>query len=868
MKAERWREVDALFHEAVSVPAEARERLLVERCGEDVELLEEVNALLASDDQAGEGFVREKVERASLLVRKLEHAPRRAGPYVLERVLGRGGMGTVYLGRRADGEYDATVAVKVVRPGMDTDFFLSRFRRERQTLGRLTHPNIARLLDSGTTDEGLPYIVMEYIDGIAVNAYCRARQLGVEEILRLFIQICSAVSYAHQQLVVHRDIKPGNILVDSLGCAHLLDFGICKLLLNDYSEDRTMTGMGAAMTPDYASPEQVRGEQITAASDVYSLGAVLFELLTGSRPHLIEKFTPQAIEKAVCEEPVRRASTVTPERLKQHELKGDLDVIIERAMQKRPADRYVSVAQMSDDIERHLADLPILARPDSTWMRLRRLVRRNTGAVLAASAVVLALAIGGAVATYQALEARRQFAEARQLANAMVFEVHDKIRDLPGSLDARQTIVKLGMGYLDRMAGNAQYDAGLRRELASAYLRMGEIQGNVVGANTGDTKAAAASLEKAIRLLDSLPLNGETLLEQLQARRRLADLQAYTRSTEAAQKTVAAALALLASAKYGPEYQDRVNQHESALLSVRGRAFRMAEDNTAAIDAYRRAVVLIREYSNRNTADLEARGSLGSDLSGMAASETALGRRDDALQHLQEAVTIWDHLSAIQKDNAFVQRQRMLAYSHLGDLLGDGLQAQSAYKVMLESARDLRRANPQDLGSQTDVGMALLHAAALSSWPKGVRQAMLLESREALLGVAAKSPQNYSIRSNLAIVEEKIGDGARASEARKYWREGMNTALEVFGSGLMAPSRTVVSCAAKLGEREIPLRRWLTSWTPPSRSNAQSALAARAYAVAGERDRAMELWRAVEKEPAVHKDDRAWMQSYAKARVK
>src|SRR5262249_36897464 len=257
------------------------------------------------------GFVQGRLKSAMLSFYEANpSAPfKRVGPYRLVRELGRGGMGTVYLAERDDEQYQTKVAIKRVGPGMDTDFILQRFRQVRQILARLQHPNIARLLEGGATGDGLPYIVMEYIEGSWITDYCNAHTLGIEERLALFLNVCSAVEYAHRQFVVHRDIKPGNILVDESGAPKLLDFGICKLLHAGRVEAaETIDGGMRMMTPDYASPEQIRGDRITVASDVYSLAAVLYELLTGAKPHRIEKNTPQAIERAICEQDVVRPS--------------------------------------------------------------------------------------------------------------------------------------------------------------------------------------------------------------------------------------------------------------------------------------------------------------------------------------------------------------------------------------------------------------------------------------------------------------------------------------------------------------------------------------------------------------------------------
>ena len=301
MTPEQWRKVGELFHQAFDVP-EGRRISWAQEISPDVEVGRELLSLL-ENDRAAAGLVERKVKSAVVSMfdgpTARQHQP--VGPYKLLRELGRGGMGTVYLAERDDQQYQTKVAIKLVRPGMDTDFILHRFRRERQILAQLQHPNIARLLDGGTTEDGRPYIVMEYISGVPITEYASTRAPAITERLQLFLDVCSAVEYAHQHFVVHRDIKPGNILISDSGVAKLLDFGICKLLHNEIPAAETASGTLRMLTPDYASPEQVRGEPITIASDIYSLAAVLYELLTGFKPHRIEKLTPQAVERAICE---------------------------------------------------------------------------------------------------------------------------------------------------------------------------------------------------------------------------------------------------------------------------------------------------------------------------------------------------------------------------------------------------------------------------------------------------------------------------------------------------------------------------------------------------------------------------------------
>ncbi len=391
-EASRWQRLEALFYEALDLEPSLREAFLDRSCAGDADLRREVEKLLRASGETV-GFLHQPVREAAreMVSESGDAAGLRMGAYRLIRTLGEGGMGRVYLAARADDQYQQNVAIKVMRssvgrsPGM-----LVRFRAERQILANLNHPNIARLLDGGITPDGLPYLVIEYVDGSPLDDYCGRAHLSIDARLRLFRTICSAVEYAHGNLVVHRDIKPANILVTSDGSPKLLDFGIAKLL--DPASD---PGAGTSptqsterlMTPEYASPEQISGQAVTTATDVYSLGTVLYELLTGRSPFRLTKSSPLETVRAICEdEPKRPSSVVEAHPAEARKLKGDLDNIVLKAMRKEPARRYASVAQFSEDVRRFLDGYPVGARAGSWRYRSGKFVRRHKAGVAAAAA--------------------------------------------------------------------------------------------------------------------------------------------------------------------------------------------------------------------------------------------------------------------------------------------------------------------------------------------------------------------------------------------------------------------------------------------------------------------------------------------------
>jgi serine/threonine protein kinase/tetratricopeptide (TPR) repeat protein len=443
----RYQGKKEIFGAALELKSDERAAFLAKACSGDEDLQREVEALLAAGEEAG-SFLEDgpvlgvSAEEDVLLGTEI-------GPWRLVELLGRGGMGSVYRARRDDREYAQEVAIKVVRADLSRTDVERRFRAERRILASLDHPNIARLFDGGTTPDGRLYFVMELVDGLPITRYCDENRLTIDRRVALFREVCSAVQAAHRNLVVHRDLKPSNILVTGAGAPKLLDFGIAKLLTPE-PDDLEMTGTAVrAMTPECASPEQVRGEPITTASDVYSLGVLLYQLLTGRRPHEAQERSRREIERAICEtEPERPSSAVSgitrdktradPEevlasrgcgsRELRRSLVGDLDRIVLMALRKEPERRYASVEQLSEDLRRHLEGLPVLARGDSTAYRASKFLRRHRAGVAAATLVLVSLVGGIFLTTHQAHVAERE----RRRAEG-VSEVLRKILSSPDS---------------------------------------------------------------------------------------------------------------------------------------------------------------------------------------------------------------------------------------------------------------------------------------------------------------------------------------------------------------------------------------------------------------------------------------------------
>jgi non-specific serine/threonine protein kinase/serine/threonine-protein kinase len=753
----------------------------------------------------------------------------RVGPYRLVRELGRGGMGTVYLAVRSDDEFQKRVAVKVLRRGMDTDAIVRRFRHERQILASLQHPYIATLLDGGTTDAGLPYFAMEYVEGQVISSYCDARHLPVAARLELFRKVCSAVQYAHQNLVIHRDIKPANVLVTSDGTPKLLDFGIAKLL-NPEIAGQTIAPTAAGlhlMTPEYASPEQVRGEPVSTASDIYSLGVLLYELLTGRRPYRLTSRAPAELVQVICHAtPVRPSTAVattidrageattgpdgdtptvhltplpinpTParaERLRRR-LAGDLDNIVLKALSKEPDRRYASVDQFSEDIRRHLVGLPVIARKDTVRYRTAKFVQRNRVAVAAAVITFTALVAAVAITTWQARvasterqRAEQRFEDVRALANTFLFELHDAIRDLPGSTPARQILVTRGLEYLDKLARElpAPVDHTLTRDIANGYVRLGDVQGRPFNPNLGDTSGAMASYRKAIALLEpaqaAAPSDTQLRRDLATAYLRVSALDSAMGNTrealELAQKSLALIEPLDAAAATPPDIRRELVAAETAvgdLLSSTG-------NTQAALEHRRRVVGTMEALLNLEPADS---GNLRQMAIAYQKLANTLGNPNypnvgdyaGALENLTRSGDVLRKAVTLYPTSSMFKRNLAVADSNTSDVLTALKRPEEALarqRRALSVFTELSNADPANVAALNDVAISTYKVAQMLE-SSGQLDAAAEEYRQSLAiheRLSAQDPSNAAFReqvmsgsSGLATAEGKRGNRAAALE--------------------------------------------------------------------------------------------------------
>ena len=727
-----WSRVKEIFEAALTHPIEQRRSFIAESCRGEPAIEEEVQSLLASHAQ-GADFLETPVRIVS------DGAPisdspvgqgaepnvgRVIGPYVIESCIGHGGMGAVFMARRADRAFERRVAIKMIRQGLDSADVIRKFQHERQILASLDHPYIARLYDGGTTDDGVPYLVMELVDGFPIDAYCEQRRLSVTGRLALFRQVCEAVHYAHQRLVIHRDLKPSNILVQEDGVPKLLDFGIAKLLDGPPGAEPTLF---TAMTPAYASPEQIRGDTITTAADVYSLGVILFRLLTGRSPYPGDPRSTFELARAVCDrEPQRPSDAVTGDAREASQLRrrlaGDLDNIVLKALRKEPQQRYVSVEELSADVRRHLERLPITASPASFGYRAGKFITRHKIGVTAAAVLLLAILGGTAATAWQARLARQQaeiarteraraerrFNDVRQLANAMIFELHDSIEDLPGATGARKLIVERALQYLDGLAAESRGDPSLQRELADGYQRIGNLQGGPYVANIGDTPLALRSYERALSIRQLLlESQSAELIDRIafaETSRLTSDALKASGNLTLALEHVRRAVGILEEVR--PAHPTHKELLEQLMRAYGAQASLYASflvttslgDLEAALPLRRKQLEIAQQLSEMNPGDHEARRTLASALSAMGDQLLMTGQRRQAADHFSRAQQLLLRLIGASTSRSSLFALHDSYYRILPVQLAEGEleQARSTAERAIEIANRLAAADVDD----------------------------------------------------------------------------------------------------------------------------------------------------------------------------
>jgi non-specific serine/threonine protein kinase/serine/threonine-protein kinase len=734
-----WAEVEAIFNETVDLDPAARECVLATRCAHASRLRADVERLLASD--AGAPDLDDGAAR-----RGPESAPNRPpgigsviGAFRLAEAIGTGGMGTVYRAQRHDDEFAQQVAIKIIETPASHSGAARRFRAERHILSSLQHPHIVTLLDGGIAASGHPYLVMEYVDGIPISNYCSERRLLLSDRLQLFRLVCSAVHHAHRHSVVHRDLKPANIVVTPEGIPKVLDFGVAKLLDTSTPLGETATGLGPGpLTPNYASPEQLRGLPVTSSSDVYALGVLLYEMVSGRRPYETEdKPLDEVIRIVVHEDPPRPSAVTASHATLPYEpsraLRGDLDAIVRRAMAKAPEERYGSAEELADDVKRFLNGVPVVAQEPSFAYLARKLAARHKVAFAATTIAVLLIVAALFVALWQAriaraerLRAEARFSEVRQLANALIFEIHDAVAPLPGSTPVRRTIVARALGYLEQLAKEAQRDATLQIELANAYIQIGTVQGDGSSANLGDADGAIVSFRRAQALVEPLA-NAESPAREV--------VDAFVEAT----------------------------RHLSNAVNLR------KDGQKDAMREAQRAVAVADAYYQRLPHDVHARNLLARSIFTVA----LVARWPEWFPHWKRASELYEGLLAERPDDEQNLRNVALVQKYLGshwEMNGDLAQALSHFERA--RAMDERRLAqiPNNGGARLDIAIDLANEANIYRKQRNPLAAEMYEKSLAVRKeIAASDPKNIwaqtrvgYVHGQLAMVYEQAGQRSRA----------------------------------------------------------------------------------------------------------
>ncbi len=741
-----WAQIKALFEQVQDLPVARRDAAL-RASGASATAQGEVRSLLAHDAQSSRerGFLSLPAGLGECGATAAPRIGQRLGPWQIVALLGTGGMGEVFEAKRADGAFVGLSAVKLLRHGMDSVLVLQRFAQERQALARLNHPHIAHLYDAGLSGDGAPYFVMELVRGVAIDV--AVKPLVLEARLALFLQLADAVAHAHRNLLVHRDLKPGNVLVNEDGQVKLLDFGIAKALdpLDGADADQTLASQ-RPFTPHYASPEQVRGEPVSTATDIYSLGVLLYQLLTGVRPTGRNATTAAAAARSVLDEQPTRPSALSPDVVAdpawlhtRRKLQGDLDNILLKALQKPIAQRYLSVEALAADVRAYQRGYPISARAPSLAYLMARFFVRNR-----ASMVIAALGMAGVVAAlvaalWQARAAERsrelaeaRFAQVRQLANGLVFKYHDQIAHLPGSLATREALLSDAVSYLDglRAQGDAALDPTLAREVAESYFRVAVLQGEQFSPSQERLSDAEANLGKALALLPryvgSAALPAQALLSA-------ADMW-FLRST----------------------------------LMVR------SERLTQGLDALTQARVLVERALKPNPADLETlsrlatlEGHIGLVLGGSGISAN-LGRPQDAQVHLRQSAVLMAQLHERAPQVALWSHQHAWACQNLANslmLAGEFAQAlpwAQRTQALRDAAAQRDSGNAHYRHQRATAAFLLMQALSFNGQHEAAQTAYHVAASIARETVAA-DPANKSAARDLKLLPLAMGRALMAA---------------------------------------------------------------------------------------------------------
>ncbi|MBB6144770.1 serine/threonine protein kinase [Silvibacterium bohemicum] len=725
MKSDRWSLVEEIFQGALERPPAERRRYVENACKSDKGLLSEIESLLESDNDSERtlrSLIADDIKEAAQASSHSETGLQ-LGPYRLVRELDSGGMGIVYLAVRSDDHYFQVVAIKTIRRGHDSPELVHRFRTERQILATLNHPSIGTILDGGETEDGRPFIVMEYVEGQPITQASKGRALSIRQRVELFQSVCSAVHYSHQKLIIHRDIKPSNVMVTPDGMVKLIDFGISKplapqLVLSDNSPTETSL---RRMTPDYASPEQIQGKQLTTATDIYSLGVLLFELLTGSRPYTLDNLSSAAADRVIAEQGGRKpSSALNISNEVRKELSGDLDSIVLKAMDIDPSRRYLTVEHFNEDLSRYLQGKPVSARKTTPVYVLNKFVRRHKAAVFAACAIAVILSSLFFLYWRQSRRVDRRVKQVRTLADSAILDMTDKLQHSSASTETQAALFQSALSYLGELRKTTGSDPRLLLELSKAYVRVGDLEGSPLVANLGNSGTAVTSYQEASRIAleAQARMPGDESTEAvIETYQRLGSIESFLGNLHAANDNYEAGLTwarkfwqqkpndpnrrrLLATSyagigdvnlnslnpdkaleNYSSAFQvfgeapNGVEDHDRMLIDLyldRGRALNELGNQSEALASERKAVALAETLVQKFPSSVRAQRALFlacEEIVFPLAGRDVLNVSDSAQAQVysRKALSIAQMLVGVDGKNAQAQYDLALVYASMGD---------------------------------------------------------------------------------------------------------------------------------------------------------------------------------------------------------
>ncbi len=826
MQNTNWEQVKELLDEVLGLEPSKRQTFIKKAAVSD-EIRAEVEDLISFENEAEDLMKLSAIEFSTDFFSDDETSNpligQQVGNYVIIREIGEGGMGSVYLAQRNDGKFEQKVALKMLKREMNTSALRRSFERERKILASLAHPNIARLLDAGTTKDKIPFIAMEYIEGLPIDEYCSKHDLNLEQRLDLFRQVCTAVNFAHRNLIVHRDLKPSNILVTEDGVPKLLDFGISKILSKELepANAATVTRIGA-MTPNYASPEQLQRKSVTTATDIYSLGVILYEILSGHRPFEENENSLKDIFQAIIEfEPLPPSAKVekkpkssqniveeTPQTLGISELptllnapdnrtnliktqinqnrytlprlvyldssilRGDIDNIVLKALRKEPERRYSSAENFAEDIHRYQRGLPVTARPNTFSYRAEKFIKRNRLAVVAGGLLLLAI-IAGVIATlWQAriaqterVKAEKRFNDVRKLANSYIFDVYPEIENLEGSLKAREKILTNALQYLDNLSNEASGDLELQSELATAYEKIGDVQGALTNSSLGNIQAGLDSYAKAQKLREDVysanPINLETkdkLANNYYTTARTLWNNSQTKEAEEMfEKGLKLRRELVASQPDSVQAQNRL----ATLLIDYGAIPVFNSQTEKALILFNEALEIVEKLRQKEPENPDFKKTLTRLLRVMSKAKGSIGDYEGGIRGLTQAVEVSNELAKQFPNDFRVQRSVWLTNSIFCELYIDKLDGQKAVETCvptIEFPKIALQKEPENGVVAYDLAISHFNSARAfrlsEKYPNTIEEGE--KAIEVMSQMSKKTPDNLEYKRNLAVYETEI----------------------------------------------------------------------------------------------------------------